>query len=71
MFNKFSEDTKKMIVVSKKEMLDLKHPYLGSEHIMLGILKTDNDISRLLKKYSITYPIDAIGNRSKKLFTKH
>lgn len=55
MFNKFSEDTKKMIVVSKKEMLDLKHPYLGSEHIMLGILKTDNDISRLLKKYSITY----------------
>lgn len=55
MFNKFKEETKKVIVVAKNEMLDLKHPYLGSEHIMLGILKLDNNISRLLKKHNITY----------------
>lgn len=57
MFNKFSEEAKKIIALSKKEMIDLKHPYLGSEHLMLGILKRDNNISRILKKYGITYKI--------------
>ena len=55
MFNKFNEETKKIIALSKKEMIELKHPYLGSEHIMLGILKKQNSISILLKKYGITY----------------
>lgn len=55
MFNKFSEETKRVIALSKKEMFELKHPYFGSEHIMLGILKGENHISNILKKYNITY----------------
>ena len=55
MFNKFNEETKKIIALSKKEMIDLKHPYLGSEHIILGILKKQNNIAILLKKYGISY----------------
>lgn len=57
MFNKFTEEAKKVISLSKKEMIQLKHPYLGSEHIMLGILKNDNSVSSILKKYNITYKI--------------
>ena len=57
MFNKFTEEAKKVISLSKKEMIQLKHPYLGSEHIMLGILKNDNSVSNILKKYNITYKI--------------
>lgn len=55
MFNKFSEETKKIISIAKYEMISLKHPYLGSEHIMLGILKHNNSISNMLKKYNVTY----------------
>ena len=55
MFNKFSEESKKIIAYSKKEMIKLKHPYLGSEHLMLGLLKDENNISNILKKYGITY----------------
>lgn len=55
MFNKFSEETKKIISLAKYEMIELNHPYLGSEHIMLGILKNNNNISNLLKNYNVTY----------------
>lgn len=55
MFNKFSEETKKVLSVAKKEMVDLKHPYLGSEHLLLGILKHNNNVTTLLKKYNVTY----------------
>ncbi len=55
MFNKFSEETKKVLSLAKKEMVELKHPYLGSEHLLLGILKSNNNVTNLLKKYNVTY----------------
>lgn len=55
MFNKFSEETKKVLSLAKKEMVELKHPYLGSEHLLLGILKSNNNVTLLLKKYNVTY----------------
>ena len=55
MFNKFSEEAKQIINIAKKEMIKLNHPYLGSEHILLGILKSNNNVSQTLKKYNITY----------------
>lgn len=55
MFNKFSEETKKVLSLAKKEMVELKHPYLGSEHLLLGILKNNNNVTFLLKKYNVTY----------------
>lgn len=55
MFNKFSEETKKVLSLAKKEMVELKHPYLGSEHLLLGILKNNNNVTNLLKKYNVTY----------------
>ena len=53
MFNKFSEEAKQIINIAKKEMIKLNHPYLGSEHILLGILKSNNNVSQTLKKYYI------------------
>ena len=55
MFNKFNEEVKKVLSNAKTEMFELKHPYLGSEHIVLAILKNDNEISNILKKYKVTY----------------
>ena len=57
MFGKFSEDAQKVLVMAKKEKDDLKHDYIGSEHILLAMLKNDNDIIDRFKKYNITYKI--------------
>ena len=55
MFGNFEEETRKVLIHAKKEMKALKHPYVGSEHLLLAILKDENDISDKLKSYHITY----------------
>lgn len=55
MFSKFSEDAQKVLMNSKKEMQELKHPYVGSEHLFLSLLKIDNDASKKLNELGITY----------------
>ncbi len=56
MFSKFSEEARKVLIVAKKEMHDLKHPYIGSEHLLLAILKDkNNSVSKKLKEYGVDY----------------
>ena len=55
MFNEFSEEARKIMVSAKEEMYSLKHPYVGSEHLLLAILKNDNDVSKKLKESKLTY----------------
>ena len=55
MFGNFTEEARGIIVRAKKEMYNLKHPYVGSEHLLLAILKDNNDISKKLKRFGITY----------------
>ena len=67
MFGNFTEEARKILVEAKKEMAKLKHPYVGSEHLLLSILKTDNSVSQKLKTYDLTYEkvyqeiVDVIG----------
>jgi len=55
MFGNFTEEAREIIVRAKKEMYELKHPYVGSEHLLLSILKENNSISKKLKEYNLTY----------------
>ncbi len=55
MFSNFTEEARNIIVLAKQEMKKLKHPYVGSEHLLLAILKDDNSISDALKKYNLDY----------------
>ncbi len=56
MFSKFTEDARKALIGAKKEMKELKHPYIGSEHLLLSILKDKNNvISKKLKEYGVDY----------------
>ncbi|MBP3799489.1 MAG: ATP-dependent Clp protease ATP-binding subunit, partial [Bacilli bacterium] len=57
MFSKFSEEAQKSLLLAKKEMMKLNHPYVGSEHLLLAILSTNNSVSKNLKRYNITYEI--------------
>lgn len=68
----FDEDSQKLIVNAKKEMFKLRHPYVGSEHLLLAILHMDSlEITHVLEKYGITYNsfknklIDSVGIGSK------
>lgn len=52
----FDEKAQKILVVAKEEMFHLKHPYVGSEHLLLAILKDCTlDVTKFLNNYGITY----------------
>ena len=56
MFSKFSEEAQKVLLNAKKEMTLLKHPYVGSEHLLLSILSNEElDITIKLNEYGINY----------------
>ena len=57
MFGQFTEEARRIIVLAKEEMYNLKHPYVGSEHLLLAILKDNNNVSKRLKEYNFTYEI--------------
>ena len=55
MYNSFDELARKVLITAKEEMYNLKHPYVGSEHLLLSILKNKNEISNKLKEFGLTY----------------
>ena len=55
MFSNFSEEAQKVLINSKKEMQELKHPYVGSEHLFLALLKLKNETNKKLSEFGITY----------------
>ena len=71
MYNSFTEEARKILIAAKEEMKKLKHPYVGSEHLLLSILKDKNEISEKLKEYNLDYKkfkdelIDIVGIGSK------
>ena len=56
MFSKFEEEAKKVLVHMQEEMANLRHPYIGSEHLLLSLLKYGNEFDiKKLKEYGVTY----------------
>ena len=55
MFSKFNEESQKVLIMARKEMLELKHPYVGSEHLLLSILNNNSDVTKFLNKYGLNY----------------
>lgn len=59
--NRFNERTEKVLFYAKEEAQMFQHGYIGTEHILLGILKEENGISKkILNNLGIT--IDAVRN---------
>lgn len=77
MFAKYDEESKKILLNMKKEMTSLKHPYVGTEHLLLSILKNGNDtFLEKLKKEGISYDsfrtelikVVGVGNSNNEFF---
>ena len=72
MISNFNEESQEILIKAKLEMLELHHPYVGTEHLVLAILHTNNELTDKLAKYNLTYTkfkkeiINIIGKGSKK-----
>ena len=72
MLGNFNEEAQYILLKAREEMLELNHPYIGSEHLVLSILKNNDSLSKKLKNYGLTYDnfkeeiINIIGKGTKK-----
>ena len=56
MFQRFDEESRKILKKAKQEMQELKHPFVGTEHLLLSILSNKNlKITKKLNEYSVFY----------------
>ncbi len=58
MFDKFTNRAKQVIKLAKKEAQRMNHNYLGSEHILLGLIKLGQGIAvNVLRNFNLDYEI--------------
>lgn len=66
----FNKSVCRILEIAEQEMLNCHHPYVGTEHLLLALLK-NNNISEICIKYNLTYKnfkkelIKVIGMASK------
>ena len=67
MFNNFGFIGSKLLKEAEEERSELHHPYVGSEHLLLAILKGDSKVKEILEDEGLTYQkfrqelIDIVG----------
>ena len=72
MLGNFNEEAQFILLKAKEEMLELNHPYIGTEHLVLSILKNKTNLTSRLEDYGLTYEtfkneiINIIGIGTKK-----
>ena len=55
MYNNYSLEVKRIFKDAEKIAIDLNHPYIGTEHLLLSLLNNDDKIKKILLKYDLTY----------------
>ena len=59
-YGKFTDRAQKVIMLAQRESQYFKHGYIGTEHILLGIIEEKGVAKELLYNYKITY--EAVKN---------
>jgi hypothetical protein len=55
MFERFTERARQVVVLAQEEARTLKHSYIGTEHILLGLLREEEGVAaRVLESLDIT-----------------
>jgi hypothetical protein len=55
MFERFTEGARQVIVLAQEESCTLKHDYIGTEHLLLGLIREEHSVAaRVLKSFGIT-----------------
>ena len=55
MLGNFNEEAQIVLNNAKLEMSNLKHPYIGSEHLVLSILNSNSNLAKRLNSYGLDY----------------
>ena len=55
MFDKLTERAKKVISYSGDDALKLGHGFIGTEHLLLGLLREDGPVQKILNSFNIFY----------------
>ena len=55
MKNCYNSETNKILKVAEKEMLSCHHPYVGTEHLLLALLSTNNRLKDILLQNNLSY----------------
>ena len=63
MLGNFSEEAQFVLLKAREEMISLNHPYIGTEHLILSLLKNDDVLA---KRYNDRL---SSGNRHLALYT--
>ena len=48
MFNRFTERARKVIVFAKEEARRFNHDYIGTEHLLLGLIREGEGVAALV-----------------------
>jgi ATP-dependent Clp protease ATP-binding subunit ClpA len=55
MFERFTEPARKVVVLAQDEARTLRHNYIGTEHLLLGLLREDGAAARALDEFDVTF----------------
>jgi ATP-dependent Clp protease ATP-binding subunit ClpC len=54
MFKRYTEKAKKAIMIAQEEAINLNHDYIGTEHVLIGLIKEEEGVaSQVLKQLGV------------------
>ena len=71
MFHEYSYEVALLLKSAENIRMELRHPYVGTEHLLLAMLKYENDVSDIFKKHGVEYEdflkslVEVVGHASK------
>ena len=68
MFNRFTERARKVLVLAKEEARRFNHDYIGTEHILLGLVREGEGVACAVLQ-NLGADLDRLRNETEKLIT--
>ena len=69
MFKRYTEKAKRAIMIAQEEAVNLNHDYIGTEHILIGLLKEEEGVaSQVLKQLGVN--VDKVVEEVERLVGK-
>jgi ATP-dependent Clp protease ATP-binding subunit ClpA len=53
MFERFSDEARRAVALAQQEAAELRHGWIGTEHLLLGVLRADGGGARLLNDLGV------------------
>ena len=53
MFERFTDDARQAVALAQEEAVALRHGWIGTEHVLLGVMRSGGDGARLLAGFGV------------------